>query len=68
MNTLSLRTTPKELVTQTVFSVCACAFRLVGGLLPEAHCGEWCEMKEEVFGPLTCVVPFKTEEEVLLCN
>ena len=21
-------------------------------------------MKEEVFGPLTCVVPFKTEEEV----
>ena len=22
-------------------------------------------MKEEVFGPLTCVVPFKTEEEVL---
>ena len=23
-------------------------------------------MKEEVFGPLTCVVPFKTEEEVRL--
>ena len=22
-------------------------------------------MKEEVFGPVTCVVPFKTEEEVL---
>ena len=21
-------------------------------------------MKEEVFGPVTCVVPFKTEEEV----
>ena len=24
-------------------------------------------MREEVFGPVTCVVPFKTEEEVFTC-
>ena len=24
-------------------------------------------MKEEVFGPVTCVVPFKTEDEVYMC-